>query len=170
VKPKASEAAIAVGAFASDLKDSSASYFGCRLYSLNTKEDLNLRRIYRTTISLRVFCLVFLVLSLFFSFGAWRGKSTGANNWFDLTIVTVLVLAAAGFAAQTLTACVVLSDDSIRYRSVFRSQFMRLDQIGYRREYEEYHDAVDGGVNVSYLEFVPRSVDDESIKISKGRF
>jgi hypothetical protein len=120
--------------------------------------------------SLKAFCLVFLALSLFFSFGAWRGISSGANTWLDLAIAIVLVLVGAGFATQTFTARVVLSDDSIRIGSFFRSQSMRLDQIRYRREYEEYQDGPEGGVNVYYLELVPYDGEARSLKISKDDF
>jgi hypothetical protein len=67
----------------------------------------------------------------------------------------VLVLVGSGFATQTFTARVVLSDASIRLGSVFRCQSMHLDQIRYRREYEQYQDNPEGGINISYLEFVP---------------
>lgn len=119
---------------------------------------------------MKAFCLVFLALSLFFSFGAWRGISSGANTWLDLAIAIVLVLVGAGFATQTFTARVVLSDDSIRIGSFFRSQSMRLDQIRYRREYEEYQDGPEGGVNVYYLELVPYDGEARSLKISKDDF
>jgi hypothetical protein len=119
---------------------------------------------------LKVFCAVFLALSLFFCVGAWRGMTSGANTWLDLTIAIVLVLAGAGFAAQTFTARVVLSEGSIRVGSVFSSQTMRLDQIRYRREYEEYQDGPEGGVNVYYLELIPRDGEARSLKISKDDF
>jgi hypothetical protein len=141
-----------------------------RLYiGLNTK-DHRLRRVYRTRNSLKVFCFVFLAFALFFAFSRWRGISVGASTWLDLVIAIVLVLAGAGFAAQTFTGRVVLSDDSIRHGSVFRSQSMRLDQIRYRREYEEYQDSPEGGINVYYLELVPYDGEGQSLKISKDDF
>ena len=105
-------------------------------------------RVYRTKNSLKVFCFVFLAVSLFFGFSASRGFSTGANTWLDLAIAIVLIFAGAGFAAQTFTARVVLAEDSIRYGSVFRSHSMHLDQIQHRREYEEYQNGPEGGINV----------------------
>jgi len=141
-----------------------------RLYiGFNTK-DYRLRRVYRTRNSLKVFCFVFLGFALFFAFSAWRGISVGAGTWLDLVIAIVLVLAGAGFAAQTFTGRVVLSDDSIRYGSVFRSQSMHLDRIRYRREYEEYQDGAEGGINVYYLELVPYDGEAQSLKISKDDF
>jgi hypothetical protein len=119
---------------------------------------------------LKVFCLAFLAITLCCSFSAWRGISTGANTWLDVAIATVLVLAGAGLAARTFTARVVLSDDSIHHGSVFRSQSMRLDQIRYRREYEEYQDGPEGGINVYYLELVPYDGEAQSLKISKDDF
>jgi hypothetical protein len=82
----------------------------------------------------------------------------------------VLVLVGAFATAQTFTARVVLSDDYIRIGSVFRSQSMRFDQIHYRREYEEYQDGPEGGVNVSYLELIPHDGDARSLKIEKDDF
>jgi hypothetical protein len=136
---------------------------------LNTK-DHGLRRVYVARNSLKVFCFVFLALALFFSFSAWRGLLAGISIWFDLTIAIVLVLAGAGLAAQTFTASVVLTDDSIRHGSVFRKDFLHLDQIRYRREYEEYQNSAEGGVNVHYLEFVPYDGETKSLKISKDEF
>lgn len=129
-----------------------------------------MRRVYRAVNSTKVFYLVFLAFSLFFGVVAWRGISSGANTWIDLAIAIVLVLAGAGFTAQTFTARVVLSDDFIRIGSVFRNQSMRLDQIRYRREYEEYHDGPEGGVNVYYLELVPYDGEARCLKISKDEF
>jgi hypothetical protein len=129
-----------------------------------------LRRVYVARNSLKVFCFVFLALALFFSFSAWRGLSDGTNTWFDLTVAIVLVFAGAGLAAQTFTASVVLTADSIRYGSVFRSDSLHLNQIRYRREYEEYQNSPEGGGNVSYLEFVPFDGETKSLKISKDDF
>jgi hypothetical protein len=48
---------------------------------------------------------------------------------------------------------------------------MRLDQIRYRREYEEYQDGPEGGVNVHYLELIPHDGEAaKAIKISKDDF
>jgi hypothetical protein len=118
---------------------------------------------------LKVFCFVFFAFSLFFSFSAWRGRSVGTTTWFDLAIGIVLVVAGAVIAAQTFTARVVLSDDFIHHGSVFRSQSMQLNQIRYRREYEEYQDGPEGGINVCYLELVPNN-EAKSLKISKDDF
>jgi hypothetical protein len=85
-------------------------------------------------------------------------------------IALVLVLVGAGLTAQTLTARVVLSDEFIRIGSVFRSQSMRLDQIHYRHEYEQYQDSPDGGVNVSYLELISYDGAARSLKIPKDEF
>ena len=129
-----------------------------------------MKRVYRTKNSLKVFCFVFLALSLFFGLSAWRGVSNGANTWTDLAIAIVLILAGAVFAVQTFTACVVLAEDSIRYGSVFGSHSMHLDQIRYRREYEDYQDSSGGGVNVPYLELIPRHGEIQSLKIPKNDF
>jgi hypothetical protein len=129
-----------------------------------------LRRVYRAKNWSKVFCLVFLAFSLVFSVGAWRGISVGTNTWFDLAVGLVLVLVGAGFAAQTFTVEVALTDDSIRHGSIFRSQSMRLDQIRYRREYEEDQRDGDGGTIVHYLEFVPRESNFQSLRISKDDF
>ena len=129
-----------------------------------------MRRVYRPKNSLKVFCFVFLALSLFFGFSAWRGVSTGANTWLDLAIAIVLILAGAALAAQTLTARVVLAEDSMRYGSVFRSHSMHLDQIRYHREYEEYQDGPEGGINVPYLELIPSHGETQSLKIPKNDF
>jgi len=141
-----------------------------RLYiGFNTK-DHRLRRVYRTRNSLKIFCFVFLAFALFFALSAWRGRSIGTGTWLDLVIAIVLVFAGAVFAAETFTGRVVLSDDSIRYGSIFRSQSMHLDQISYRREYEEYQDGPEGGINVYYLELVPYDGEAQSLKISKDDF
>ena len=129
-----------------------------------------MRRVYRAVNSTKVFYSVFLTFSLLCSVGIWKGISNGTNPWFELTIVMVLVLVGAFATAQTFTARVVLSDDCIRIGSVFRSQSMRFDQIRYRREYEEYHDGPEGGVNVSYLELIPHDGDTRSLKIEKDDF
>ncbi len=127
-------------------------------------------RVYRAKNSLKVFCFIFLAFSLFFGFSAWRGVSTGVNTWLDLAIAIVLVLAGAGFAAQTFTVRVVLAEDSIRYGSFFRSHSMHLDQIRYRREYEEYQDGPEGGINVPYLELIPSYGETQPLKIPKNDF
>ncbi len=129
-----------------------------------------MRHIYRTRNSVKVFCLVFLALSLFFGIGAWRGISSRANTWTDFAIAIILVLVGAGLTAQTLTARVVLSNEFIRIGSVFRSQSMRLDQIHHRREYEEFQDSPEGGINVSYLELIPYDGAARSLKIPKDEF
>ena len=82
----------------------------------------------------------------------------------------MLVLVGAGFAVETITARVVLAEDSIRYGSVFRSRSMNLDQILYRLEYEEYQDGPEGGINVPYLELIPRNGETQSLKIPKNDF
>jgi hypothetical protein len=129
-----------------------------------------LRRVYRTKNSLKIFHFAFLAFSLFFSVSAWRGISTDAKTWLVLAIAIVLVLVGAGLAAQNFTARVVLSDDSIRIGNVFRSQSVRLNQIRYRREYEEFQEGPEGGVNVCYLELVPYDGGGRSLKISKDDF
>jgi hypothetical protein len=106
----------------------------------------NLETRYRAKNSLRVFYLLFLAFSLCFSFSAWRGVSAGAGTWLGLTIALMLVLAGAVLGAQTLTSRVVLSDDSIGHGSVFRSQRMHLEEIRYRREFEEHKNGPDGGI------------------------
>jgi hypothetical protein len=141
-----------------------------RLYIGLNIEDHKLRRVYRTRNSLKVFYFVFLAFSLFFSFSVWRGVSAGASTWLDLTIALVLVFAGAVLTAHIFTACVVLTDDSICHGSVFRSQSMHLDQIRYRREYEEYKDGAEGGINVYYLEFIPYDGGSQSLRISKDEF
>jgi hypothetical protein len=45
-----------------------------------------------------------------------------------------------------------------------------LEDIRYRREYEDYQDGVDGGINVYCLELVARDGEHESIRISKDDF
>jgi hypothetical protein len=142
---------------------------GSAYIGLNKKGD-RLKRIYRSTISLKVFYLVFLGLSIFFGIAAWRGISRGANTWLDFAGAVIFVFAGTGFAAQTLTARVVLSDDSIRVGSLFSSQALRFDQIRYRREYTEYHDAPDGGIHVDYLELVPNDSTIRALKIPKDDF
>ncbi len=129
-----------------------------------------MRRVYRPRDSLRVFYFVFLAFSLFFSISAWRGVSTGANTWPDLAIAIVLTLAGTGFVAQTLIARIVLAEDSICYGSVFRSHPMHVDQILYRREYEEYQDGPEGGIDVAYLELIPSDGETQSLKIPKNDF
>jgi hypothetical protein len=118
----------------------------------------------------KVFFAVFMALSLLFCVGAWRDITRGANTLLDLTIAAVLVLAGATGAAQTFTARTVLSDDSIRVGSIFSSRAIRFDQIQYRREYTEYHDAPDGGINVDYLELVPNDSTIQALKIPKDDF
>jgi hypothetical protein len=56
----------------------------------------------------------------------------------------------------------------LAYRHSNATSYAR--QIRYRCEYEEYQDAVDGGVNVHYLELVPRDGEAEALKISKDDF
>jgi hypothetical protein len=129
-----------------------------------------LRRVYRSATSLKVFYLVFFGLSVLFSISAWRGISRGANTWLDLAGAIVFVFAGTGFAAQTLTARVVLSDDSIRVGSLFSSQALRFDQIHYRREYMERQSGGDGVINVDYLELIPYDAETRSLKISKDDF
>jgi hypothetical protein len=140
------------------------------LYAFLTTKDYRVSRVYRTKNSLKIFCFVFLAFSLLFGFGAWRGLSTGANTWLDLMIAIVLILVGAGFAAQTFTARIVLTEDSIRYGSVFRSHSMHLKQVRYRREYEEYQDGAEGGINVPYLELIPSHGETQSLKIPKNDF
>ena len=75
--------------------------------------------VYRARNSLKVFILIFLAFSLFFSIGAWRGIAVGTNTWMDLVIGAVLVCVGAVFATQIFTACVVITNDSISYRASF---------------------------------------------------
>jgi hypothetical protein len=109
-------------------------------------------------------------MSLAFCVNAWRGIQGDRNTWLDLTGCIVLFLAGAGFAVQTFTARVVVSDDCIRVGSIFRSQSMQLDQIRYRREYMESHSGPDGNINVYYLELIPYDYQAPSLKISKDDF
>lgn len=120
--------------------------------------------------SLKVFSVVFFALALFFSISAWRGVVDGRNTWLDLTIAMVLFLAGVAITVPTFTASVVLTADSIRHGNMFRSDSLNLNQIRYRREYEEYQNGPEGGVNVSYLEFVSYDGEAKSLKISKDDF
>lgn len=129
-----------------------------------------MRRVYRAKNSVMLFYLVFLTFSLFFGVSAWRGVSTKANTWLDLAIAIVLVFVGAGSVLRTFTARVVLTEACIRYGSVFRSHSMNLDQIRYRREYEEYQDGPEGGTNVPYLELIPSDGEVHSLKIPKDDF
>jgi hypothetical protein len=119
---------------------------------------------------LKAFSVVFLVLSLLFSFGAWSGIATGTNTWLDLAIATALVLSGAAFAADAFTNCVVLNEDSISHGSIFRSHKLHFHQIRYRSEYEEYRDGPEGGTTVRYLEFIPNRGHLKALKISKNDF
>jgi hypothetical protein len=100
----------------------------------------------------------------------WKGIPVGKNTWLDLIIGVFLVCFGTFFAVQALTLSVVLTDESITVGSVFRKQSLHLEDIRYRREYEEYQDAVDGGINVYYLELVARDGEHESIRIAKDDF
>ena len=44
---------------------------------------------------------------------------------------------------------------------------MHLEKIRYRREYEEYQDGAEGGINLCYLELVPYDGEAQSLTISK---
>lgn len=112
----------------------------------------------------------FLAFSLLFSIGAWKGVSVGTNTWADLAIGIALACVGTFFSARAFTLSVVLTEESISYGSVFRRQSMRLNEIRYRREYEEYKDGPDGGANVHYLELVPRDGECHSLRISKDDF
>lgn len=127
-------------------------------------------RVYRTKNYLHVFSTVFLAVSLFAIYGTWESLSTSASTWFGIAIATVLVLVGACYAAETFTARVVLTDISIRYTSVFHNESLKLVQIRYRREYEEYHDGPDGGTAVRYLELIPFDGEGRSLKLSKNDF
>ena len=129
-----------------------------------------MRRVYRTKNSLKLFYFIFLALSLFLGAKAYSELPAAGNAWLRFPISIVLVLVGLGSATQSFTACVVLSEESIYYGSIFRRHSLRLDQIRYRREYEEYRDTPEGGVNVSYLEFIPSSVENKSLKIAKDDF
>jgi hypothetical protein len=129
-----------------------------------------LRNVYRAQNSLKVFGASFLAFSLLFSIGAWKGVSVGTNTWADLAIGIALACVGTFFSARAFTLSVVLTEESISYGSVFRRQSMRLNEIRYRREYEEYKDGPDGGVNVHYLELVPRDGECHSLRISKDDF
>jgi hypothetical protein len=102
---------------------------------------------------LKVFYLVFLAISLFSGFSAWRGISAHSNTWLDIAIATALLLAGVGLTKQTFTARLVVSDTCIRHGSLFRSHSMRLDQIRYRREHKEDQAGMEGG-NVDCPELV----------------
>jgi hypothetical protein len=119
---------------------------------------------------LKIFCLIFLAFSISSVVGAWRAVATAANSGFDLAIAIGLALVGAGIAVQTFTARIVLAEDSIRYGSVFRSHSMRLDDIRFRREYEEYQNGPEGGINVSYLELIPSHGQRQALKIPKNDF
>jgi hypothetical protein len=129
-----------------------------------------LRSVYRAQNSLKVFGVSFLAFSLLFSIGAWKGVSVGTNTWIDLAIGIALACVGTFFAARAITLSVVLTEESISYGSVFRRQSVRLNEIRYRREYEEYKDGPDGGVNVHDLELVPRDGECHSLRISKDDF
>ena len=64
----------------------------------------------------------------------------------------------------------MLAKDSIRYGNVFRSHSMCMDQICCGREYEEYRDGAEGGINIHYLELVPSDGAVCSLKIPKHDF
>ncbi len=119
---------------------------------------------------MKAFSVAFLVLSLLFSVGAWRGIFAGTNTWLDLAIATVLVLTGAGFAAHALTDCVVLDKDFICHENIYHSQKLHFHQVSFRREYEEYQDGPEGGTTVRYLEFIPNRGHLKSLKISKNDF
>ncbi len=126
--------------------------------------------VYRAKSSLKVFSFAFCAFSLFFCFGVWKGISVGNNTWLDLTIGIVLVCLGTFLVAQTFTVSVVLTEESISCGSVFRRQSLRLKDIRYHREYEEYRDGPDGGINVCYLELVAREGETRSLRISKDDF
>jgi hypothetical protein len=118
----------------------------------------------------KVFCLAFLFIAVAFSVGAWKDISVGTNTWMDISIGVALVCLGAGLVAQTFTVSVVLTDQSVSYGSIFRKQSLELNEVRYRREYEEYHDGPEGGINVYYLELVPYDRESRSLKISKDDF
>jgi hypothetical protein len=128
-----------------------------------------LRQVYRAKNWLKFFCLTFLALSLFLCFGAWREIFVGTNSWTDVSIGLILVFVGAGMATHACTYRIVLTDKSISRQSVFRKKSMQLDQIRCRREYEEYQDGPEGGVNVRYLELLSRG-EIHSFRISKDDF
>jgi len=143
---------------------------GGALYIGFNFEDHRVRSVYRAKNSLKVFWLGFLAFSVFFSITAWVGISAGTNIWIDVAVGILLVCVGAFGAAQTFIICVVLTEESIRCGSVFRRQSMRLDQIRYRLEYEEYQESPEGNIHVHYLELVPYDGDSPSLKISKDDF
>ncbi|MGD0649401.1 MAG: hypothetical protein ABR971_15560, partial [Acidobacteriaceae bacterium] len=98
------------------------------VYWLNS-EDYRLRSVYRAKNSVKVFCLAFLAIAVVFSVGAWKGISVGTNTWIDVSIGIVLICLGAGLVAQTLTVCVVLTDQSVSYGSIFRKQSLELNEV-----------------------------------------
>ena len=129
-----------------------------------------MERVYRTRSSRKAFFLIFLVISVLLVFGAWKEVLSSVSSWSTLAVVLVLVVIGAVSATETLTSRVVLLDESIRYGSVFRSQSLHLDQIRYRREYEEYQDGAEGGIIISYLELVSGGGAPQSLRILKDDF
>jgi hypothetical protein len=140
------------------------------LVYLAHSEDYRLRSVYRAKNSVKVFCLAFLTFAVLFSLGVLKGISVDTNTWVDMSIGVVLVCVAALLVAQAFTVSVVLTDQSINYGSVFSKRSLKLNEVRYRREYEEYQDGPEGGTNVYYLELVPHDRESRSLKISKDDF
>lgn len=125
-----------------------------------------MNRIYRTNGFSKLFFFVFLSISLLFIVGTSRKIASGEEAWLELAISTMLALAGAAGVVQTFTQRIELTDDSILFGSLFGWKSLRLDQIRYRREYEDS----DGETNTSYLELIAYDGAKQSIRISKDDF
>lgn len=123
--------------------------------SFNTSANVRTERVYRMSIWIRLFALVFLGFSLLGVFGLLWSQRAGlqGRNPAEMIEWSAITVFAAGWAAYVFSAAIVLSDYAIEKRTVLKRDELRFNQIRGRRE--KVHRNLDGSY-IRYLRVIPR--------------
>lgn len=94
-------------------------------------------RIYRIGWGQRVFCIVFMALSVVFLIGFWGGAISGEREatWLELMIPIVLLIMGSFFTARAFRNYIALLQTEIRIQTILGRQTLPLDKIRGRRRY-----------------------------------
>jgi hypothetical protein len=94
-------------------------------------------RIYRIGWGQRVFCIIFMALSVFFLIAFWGGAISGAKetNWIEILIPPLLLTVGGFLTVRAFKDYIALSQSEIRFQTLFELQKLPFDKIRGRRRY-----------------------------------
>jgi len=100
-----------------------------------TEPLIRAARIYRIGWGQRVFCIVFMTLSVFFLVGFWGGAISGEREatWLELMIPIVFLIVGGFFTARAFRNYIALSQGEICVQTIFERQTLPFDKIRGRR-------------------------------------